>query len=162
MLKRSVKVDNSVFLPELLQLIGEGHLVTISASGNSMRPFIEDGRDKLVFGAVDDLSVGDVILAEVERGRYVCHRIERMEGGIVTMRGDGVVDATERFAEEQVRAKLVRVIRKDKAYILATSRVWRCYSAMWMHLLPLRRYLLALYRLFWLHQLPVRWRKHII
>lgn len=158
MLKKQLKVNNSVFLPELLQLVEKGHLVTILASGNSMRPFIEDGRDKLVFGKVENITVGDVILAEVEQGVYVCHRIETIEEGTITMRGDGVFNGTERLTKEQVRAKLVRVIRKENTYVLATSRVWKCYSAVWVSLLPLRRYLLALYRLFWLHQLPESWK----
>ena len=82
---QKLSVENSIFLPQVVQLIQEGHKATIIARGNSMRPFIEDGRDKLVFGKVDNLKVGDVILAEVEEGHFVCHRIEAINDGIVTM-----------------------------------------------------------------------------
>lgn len=156
---QKLTVDNSKFLPQVVQLISEGHLATIVARGNSMRPFIEDGRDKLVFGKAEALEVGDVILAEVTEGQFVCHRIEKMDGGMVTMRGDGNVVGVEEFPESYVRAKLVQVIRKGKVYTLETSKVWRFYSALWTRLLGCRRYLLALYRLLWLHQLPERWRK---
>ena len=151
-------VDNSLFLPQVVELINEGHLATIVARGNSMRPFIEDGRDKLVFGKAAHLAVGDVILAEVTEGHFVCHRIERLADGVVVMRGDGNIVGTEEFPEANVRAKLVQVIRNGKPYTLATSRLWRVYSAWWPRLLPVRRYLLALYRLLWLRQLPARWR----
>ena len=154
-----ISVENNIFLPQVVQLIEEGHKATIIARGNSMRPFIEDSRDKLVFGKVDSLSVGDVILAEVTEGHFVCHRIEKMENGMVTMRGDGNVEGTEVFPEENVRAKLVQVFRKGKTYTLTTSTLWKCYSAIWPQLLPVRRYLLALYRLLWLHQLPARWKR---
>lgn len=154
-----ISVENNIFLPQVVQLIEEGHKATIIARGNSMRPFIEDGRDKLVFGKVDHLAVGDVILAEVTEGHFVCHRIEKLENGIVTMRGDGNVTGTEVFSEGNVRAKLVQVVRKGKTYTLATSRLWKCYSSVWPQLLPVRRYLLALYRLLWLHQLPERWKR---
>lgn len=154
-----ISVENNIFLPQVVQLIEEGHKATIIARGNSMRPFIEDSRDKLVFGKVDSLSVGDVILAEVTEGHFVCHRIEKMEVGMVTMRGDGNVEGTEVFPEENVRAKLVQVVRKGKTYTLTTSALWKCYSAIWPKLLPVRRYLLALYRLLWLHQLPARWKR---
>lgn len=150
-------VDNSIFLPQVVQLIEEGHKATIVARGNSMRPFIEDCRDKLVFSKVDSLSVGDVILAEVTKGHFVCHRIEKLDNQTVTMRGDGNVRGTEVFPREHVRAKLVQVIRKGKLYTLSTSRKWKLYSAVWPKLLPVRRYLLALYRLLWFHQLPDRW-----
>ena len=157
-----VKKDGRFIIPGQLQLIAEGYLVTIPAGGVSMRPFIEDGRDKLVFGPLGKLSVGDVILAEVTEEHYVCHRIEKIEGDIITMRGDGILDdGTERtretFPASQARASLLQVVRKGKTYTLATSRVWKCYSAIWVRLLPIRRYLLALYRLLWLHQLPQRW-----
>ena len=154
-----ISVENNVFLPQVVQLIEEGHKATIIARGNSMRPFIEDGRDKLVFGKVDCLAVGDVVLAEVTEGHFVCHRIEKLENGVVTMRGDGNVVGTEVFPEANVRAKLVQVVRKGKTYTLASSTLWRCYSAVWPKLFPMRRYLLALYRLLWLHQLPERWKR---
>ncbi|MBR6035917.1 MAG: S24/S26 family peptidase [Bacteroidaceae bacterium] len=152
-------VENAVFLPQVVQLIREGHTATMMARGNSMRPFIEDGRDKLVFGQVDTLAVGDVILAEVTEGHFVCHRIETIQSGLVTMRGDGNVAGTEVFPIANVRAKLLQVVRKGKTYTLATSRTWKYYSAVWPKLLPMRRYLLALYRLLWLHQWPERWKK---
>lgn len=156
---QKLSVENSMFLPQVVQLIQEGHKATIIARGNSMRPFIEDSRDKLVFGKVDHLRVGDVILAEVEEGHFVCHRIEAIKDGVVTMRGDGNVEGTEVFPEANVRAKLLQVVRKGKTYTLTNSRVWKCYSAVWPKLLPMRRYLLALYRLLWLHQLPQRWTR---
>ncbi|MBR1668024.1 MAG: S24/S26 family peptidase [Bacteroidaceae bacterium] len=152
-------VENSVFLPQVVQLIAEGHQATIVARGSSMRPFIEDSRDKLIFGKADSIAVGDVILAEVTDGHFVCHRIERLDGDTVTMRGDGNVTGTEVFPRARVRAKLLQVVRKGKTYTLATSNIWKCYSAVWPRLLPMRRYLLALYRLLWLHQLPDRWTK---
>ncbi len=164
MLKK-LSVENEAFLPILVELVEEGGMATIIARGNSMRPFIEDGRDKLVFGRVDKIAVGDVILAEIAEGHFVCHRIEKIEEGIVTMRGDGNVPnlkdgtGTEIFPESQVRAKLVQVVRKGKTYTLATSHAWRIYSAIWPHLLPVRRYLLGLYRLLWLHQWPERWKR---
>lgn len=149
----SLVMHNDVFLPQVVELIEEGHEVTLMAKGNSMRPFIEDGRDKLVFGKVDKLSIGDVILAEPIDGVFVCHRIEKMDNGIITMRGDGNISSTETFTSDRVRAKLLKVIRLGKTYNLATSRKWKMYSAVWTRLLPARRYFLALYRLLWLHQM---------
>lgn len=152
---------NDKFLPEIIDLINKGHLVTITARGNSMRPFIENGRDLLVFGKPDDVCVGDVVLAEVQDGHFVCHRIESIEDGVVVMRGDGNVpnsklgwNGTESFTVDRLRAKLVRIDKKGRSYTLGTSRVWKLYSFMWVRLLPVRRYLLALYRLLWFGQIP--------
>ena len=119
--------DNRVFLPEVVRLVREGHRVKILAKGYSMRPFVEDGRDMLVFDVPGTFTVGDVVLAEYAEGSYVCHRIVRMEGEVVT-----------------------QIERKGKLYDLASSRCWRWYSTMWCSLLPIRRYLLAVYRHLWL------------
>ena len=150
--------ENAKFLPLIAELNSEGTMVTITAMGNSMRPFIESGHDELVFFRYDSLKVGDVILAEVDPGHYVCHRIETIKDGIITMRGDGNVVGTETFPMENVRAKLVKIRRNGKLYDLETSKTWKVYSAIWPKLYPVRRYLLALYRLLWLHQLPERWK----
>ena len=151
-------MHNEAFLPQVVDLIEGGHAVTLLARGNSMRPFIEDGRDKLIFGKVDELSIGDVILAEPTDGVFVCHRIEKIDNGIITMRGDGNINGTETFAKERVRAKLMEVNRLGKTYNLKTSRFWKLYSAIWPRLLFARRFLLSTYRLLWLHQLPNKWR----
>ena len=152
-------MENDDFLPQVVDLIKEGHEVTLLARGNSMRPFIEDGRDKLVFGKVDKLSVGDVILAELRKGVFVCHRIEKIEGGTVTMRGDGNTVGTETFPKERVHAKLMRIERFGKIYDMKTSCIWKVYSAIWPRLLSVRKYLLSLYRMLWLHQRPLKWKR---
>ena len=138
--------ENRVFLPEVVQLIREGHRVKIVARGNSMRPFVADGRDRLVLDAPVSIAVGDVVLAEYAEGQFVCHRIVRMEGDVVTLRGDGNVRGVELVRRADVLAKVVQIERKGKVYDLATSRQWRFYSALWCRLLPIRRYLLAVDR----------------
>lgn len=142
----TVQLKNELFLPELIELINEGHTVTITARGNSMNPFIRNNRDKLIFSAVTGVKVGDVVLAEISQGTYVCHRIVNIVDGMITMRGDGNTVGTERCPLSSVRAILTAVVRGGKTYDISTSKAWKTYSWLWMHLLPLRRYLLAVYR----------------
>lgn len=37
---------NAKLLPEIIRLLEEGHSVTLQLRGYSMRPFLEDNRDK--------------------------------------------------------------------------------------------------------------------
>ena len=90
---------------------------------------------------------------------FVCHRIVGIKDGKVTLRGDGNIQGTETCRIEDVKAQLVAVARDGKYYDLNTSKVWKIYSFCWTRLLPLRRYLLALYRLLAMHQLPQRWQR---
>lgn len=142
----TVQLKNELFLPQLIKLMGEGHTVTITARGNSMNPFIRNNRDKLIFSAVAEMKVGDVVLAEISKGTYVCHRIVNIDGDMITMRGDGNTVGTEKCPLSSVHAILTAIVRNGKTYDISTSKAWKTYSWLWMHLLPIRRYLLAVYR----------------
>ena len=148
-------LDNAEFLPVVCQQINEGHSVTITARGNSMRPFIESDRDSVILSRCNPLQcrVGDVVLAEVAKGHFILHRIDAINGDDVTLRGDGNYPGTERCRRNDIRALMSAVIRRGHLHH-TSGRLWRTYSRLWVTMLPLRRYLLALYRLLFLGQLP--------
>lgn len=152
-------LQNSIFLPQVSEFLKEGKTVTLRARGYSMRPFIEHDRDDLIFSYTDKVEVRDVILAEIEKGHFVCHRVENIDGDKITLRGDGNVRGTESCTLDDVRGKLVKVVRLGKTWDLETSRFWKFYSKVWPSLLPVRRYLLALNKILFLHQLPERFKR---
>ena len=43
---KEVQFANAVLLPEIVKMLDEGHTVTLRLRGYSMRPFLEDNRDK--------------------------------------------------------------------------------------------------------------------
>ncbi|WP_293589324.1 S24/S26 family peptidase [Prevotella sp.] len=139
---------NDVIIPEIARLLDEGHSVTLTLRGVSMRPFLEDGRDKAILTKPSKpVRVGDVVLAEVSSRRYALHRIVKIEGSLVTMRGDGNL-ATEQFDASKVLGIARCFYRKGrKRPDYTTGWKWRIYSAVWTALLPVRRYLLFAYRI---------------
>ena len=141
-------LQNDIFLPEALRLLSEdnGHTVSMTARGNSMMPFIWHNRDLLVFVKNGKVKVGDVVLAEITKGQYVCHRIVALNGDRLVMRGDGNLYGVEHCRLADVRAQLQSVVRNGKTCDLSTSRRWKFYSALWPQSPLLRRLLLALYR----------------
>lgn len=173
-----IQLSNAEFLPHVTGLVAEGHDVSIRAKGQSMRPFIESERDIAVLSKEEAFEVGDVVLAEIDPGHYVLHRIDKIEdanGKVVkgktkdadakvTLRGDGNVPnpvngGVEHCELRDIHALCSQVVRKGKTWDLRTSRFWKVYSWTWPRLLPARRYLLALYKLLWLRQLPYRWQR---
>lgn len=135
-------VANKILIPQIKQMIDEGHTVTFRVRGRSMRPMIEGDRDSVVLApCLGDVSVGDVILAEVWPQRYVLHRVVKVEGSTLTMRGDGNIAGTEVFDRSVVVGRAEAFVRKGKTLRMDSLR-WRIYSAIWPRLLPLRRYLL--------------------
>lgn len=138
-------VSNSIFVSGILKLIGEGHSVKMTIKGRSMRPFIEHNRDQVVLVKIDGFSVGDVVLAKTIEKGYVIHRISKLDETQCVLRGDGNLDE-EHCEKEDIVAKVSSVVRKGHNYD-TNGKIWRAYSWCWVSLLPVRRYLLAAYRL---------------
>lgn len=141
-------IDNEVLIPEVGKLISEGRTVTMTVRGRSMRPFIEDGRDKVILAKADNLRVNDVVLAKTLEKSYVIHRLTEMDDttGECILRGDGNLDL-EHCRKEDIMAKVTDILRKkkEKHYSLEGT-TWKTYSWLWTRLRPVRRYLLAIYR----------------
>ena len=139
-------MTNARLLPEVISMIEEGHTITLPLRGFSMRPFLEDGRDKALLGKAEQLKVGDVVLAEIRPKTYVLHRIIAINGEHITLLGDG--NLTPEYCRCcNVHAIALGFFRKGRTHLdSVNNRKWRCYSRCWMALSPLRRYLLWLYR----------------
>ncbi len=147
---KKVEFANAILLPEVVKLLEEGHTVTLRLKGFSMRPFLENERDKALLKAVDMIHVGDPVLAEINPGLYVLHRIISITGDDIVLRGDGNL-TTEVCKRENVRGIAIGFYRKGRNRLERTDGwKWKCYSWFWMRLFPIRRYLLAFYRRIWI------------
>lgn len=140
-------IPNEVLLPEVARLISEGHTVTLIIRGNSMNPFLVDRRDRIVVGPFTetDLQPGAVVLARESLGRIVFHRIIRRNGQELTLLGDGNLKVTEQTNIADVMGIMVAAIRKGKEYP-CNGRIWQRYSFWWIKMMPIRRWLLAIFR----------------
>ena len=119
-----------------------GKTVTLPLRGRSMRPFLEDGRDKALLVVATEPRVGDAVLAEITPKHFVLHRIIAIEGQNVTLRGDGNL-SNEYCKLSDVKAKALGFYRKGRTKLDRTDgRKWLVYSWVWTRLYPLRRYLL--------------------
>ena len=133
-------------ISEAIRLVEEGVSVTLPVDGRSMLPFIIGGKESVILQQPRQPQIGDVVLALVEDGRYVVHRIIRIDGDLVTLMGDGNLVGTERCTIASIKALATHVVdAKGKMHQIDTP--WRRRAAqLWWHLRPVRRYLLAIYR----------------
>ena len=138
-------VPNAELIPAIGKLVEEGQEVIFKPKGMSMLPFIRGGRDSVLLRKADELKVGDIALAEIGEGRYVLHRIEKIEGETIVLMGDGNLVGRERCRREDVMAIAVKII-KDRREIDCQSQKHLRNAEIWKRLLPIRRYLLAIYR----------------
>lgn len=147
---KELQIENRKFLPEVITLLNEGHTVTLQLRGFSMRPFLEDNRDKALLSKAKDIQVGDAVLAETAPKHYVLHRIIKIQGETVTLRGDGNL-GTEVCHINDVHGLAIGFYRKGHTKLDKTNGIkWLTYSHIWTALYPIRRYLLAAYRRIWI------------
>lgn len=139
---------NEVLLAQVAHYIKEGRSVTLTVRGNSMNPFLTDGRDQVTLSPFteEELKPGAVILARESGGRMLLHRIISRQGEVLTMLGDGNVLYTEQTCVSDVIGILTKIIRKGKEHA-CNGRTWQWYSTLWIKLRPIRKELLILFRI---------------
>ena len=120
--------------------------VMLPVNGNSMLPFIIGGRESVILELPMEQKVGDVVLAWVNGGYYVVHRIIDIDGFNVTLMGDGNLSVTEQCDLDDIKAHVSHVVDAN-GHSHKIDNLWRRWAArLWWHLRPIRRYLLAIYR----------------
>jgi len=144
-------VDNDSFFADVLGVLAEGRLATIPVKGYSMLPFIRGGKDLVVLEkAPDVLKAGDIVLFRIgpadAGGRWVMHRILSIDGDAVDIMGDGVPKAHEHVRRRQIYAKAVTILRDGRRPVDPYSAGELRKVRFWQGRLPLRRYLLFIYR----------------
>ena len=134
-----IEVPNEILIPEIGRLLSEGREVELRPKGNSMLPFIRQGKDNVVLQKKVSVAKGDIVLADLG-SRFVLHRVIKEEGENLTLMGDGNVRGTEKCRRKDVLGTVVTILRNgNKEVVPGKGKVWRL-------LLPVRRYLLAFYR----------------
>jgi hypothetical protein len=147
---KEIQFANAVLIPEIIKLIDDGHTVTLRLKGFSMRPFLEDGRDKALLTKPVSPKVGDPVLAEITPLHFVLHRIINIDGEKVTLRGDGNL-RNEECTLADIKGAVIGFYRKGREKLDRTDgKKWKIYSWFWTRLFPIRRYLLAFYRRIWI------------
>lgn len=134
------ELPNDVLLTEVGKLLSDGHEVEMLTKGNSMLPFIVGDRDSVRLKKKDAYSAGDIVLAQIRKGHFVLHRIKSIDlSGNVVLMGDGNISGTEKCNADDI-CGAVTAILKPKMEVVPGK------AALWGRLVPVRRYLLYIYR----------------
>ena len=128
-----MKLSNDIFFAEVEELLAEGRQVTITVRGNSMRPLLRDGRDKVVMRKAkdEDIRKGAVMLFRY-RGSHVMHRVRKIEGDVVIFEGDGNYQQQEVVTRKDIVAVVEAVVRPSGRRIECSGRRWRVLSFVWL------------------------------
>lgn len=138
-----------LLMNDALLLIEEGKRVIVRVKGSSMLPFLRGDKDSVELEKASEIKCGDIVLAYVEECRFVLHRIIRIDGERVVLMGDGNLKGCEYCRIEDIKAKAVNIIKPAKGgykKISCTDRTHMRKADLWKKLLPVRRYILAIYK----------------
>lgn len=110
--------------------------------GDSMMPYIKQGRDVLVISEVNGrLNKYDVPLYKRDSGQYVLHRILKVRENDYVICGDNRWNKEYGITDRHIIGILTGVIR-DGQEIPVTSRRYRIYVHLWCDLFPVRAFIL--------------------
>jgi len=140
------KISDELILSEAVRLVNEGMAVTLLVKGRSMLPFILGGRDSVVLTRPVEIREGDVVLAQIGGQRYVLHRVMSVSDTRVELMGDGNISGREICRPEDVLARADEVVGPDGKHRRLDTPKQRRRARLWRRLLPVRRWILAVYK----------------
>ena len=142
-------VDNNQIIGEVATMLKEGRKVILPVKGHSMLPFIIGNRDSAELVAPQQpLSVGDAVLAWVDKSRYVLHRIIGIsaDGQDIQLMGDGNIAGIEHCGPNDIVARAEYVVKPNGKRKYLYGKCQRHAWRMWNWLRPVRRLPLAVIR----------------
>ncbi len=150
------QVSDDQIIGDAIRLVQEGMAVTMLVKGRSMLPFILGGQESAVLTQPGEIKTGDVVLARIDGRRYVLHRVMEVSADRVVLMGDGNIRGQEVCRPEDVLARADEVVGVDgKHRRLDTPRQKR-RARIWRRLLPVRRWLLAIYKRTIIRGIPIQ------
>lgn len=90
MILRMKKVDTREYLDRIVSLLTEKDGAVIPVAGNSMEPFLKNGRDQVYLVKPEQntqYQPGDIVLFQRKNGQYVLHRIAMASDTLLMIRG---------------------------------------------------------------------------
>ena len=115
--------------------------VKLTITGNSMFPLLAHRRDSVVLKKPEELKKYDIPLYRRENGRYILHRIIKIENGCFHTAGDNETELEYPVNKEQAVAVVSGFYRKGK-YYSNKNVLYKLYTVIWCGMLPYRHKIL--------------------
>lgn len=131
----------SALLDEAARQLQAGREVLLRVSGQSMFPFLREGRHRVRLSPRPPLRPGRILFYK-DRDRYLLHRLCKVQDGLLLIRGDGRRGPYERIAPDRVYGYASRILGPGEKETDPYTRGRLALSWLWRKLFFLRRPLL--------------------
>ena len=138
-------LDTQAFLDTVCELLQQGKQhVAVPVAGSSMIPFLHNG-DTVYLDLPDSpLKRGDIVLYTRSRGRYILHRIKKINpDGSFIMVGDAQQELELIPRRDMIHARVRFARHKGKLTRPGQPRWW-FYQHVWLCIVPIRYRLMYL------------------
>jgi hypothetical protein len=138
-------LDTNAYLDTVCELLRQGQKqVAIPVTGGSMVPFLHSGDMAYLDLPDGPLKKGDIVLYTRENGRYILHRIKKIrKDGSFVMVGDAQQELEILPRRELIHARVTSARHCGKLIRPGQPRWW-FYRNIWLNIVPLRHFLMAL------------------
>lgn len=142
-------LDTNAYLDTVCQLLQQGQChVAIPVTGGSMVPFLHSGDMAYLDLPDSPLKKGDIVLYTRESGRYILHRIKKVnKDGSFIMVGDAQMALELIPRQDMIHARVSYVKHGDKLVRPGQFR-WLFYQHIWLNVVPFRHFLMTLRGIF--------------
>lgn len=106
--------------------------VNIQLYGNSMYPLIRRQKDQVTVRKCCRVLPGDIVLFQRSDGKYVIHRVWKMENGQVMTMGDNCRYPDPWMPESKVLGQVTH-IRRGKHLFCVDTPAWRFVGRVWLN-----------------------------
>ena len=141
-----MEVTDEMIIEEVARFVRDGLSVTLAVKGASMLPFILGGKESVVLTRPGTIRQGDVVLARIDGQHFVLHRVMEVSEDRVELMGDGNIAGREVCTPADVLARADEVVGADGRHRRLDSKGSRFAARVWRFLLPVRRWILAVYK----------------
>lgn len=138
------KAEMSEIAPVIKEVVDGGGNFTLGVTGISMCPLFWENRDSVILAKPAKIKKFDIILYKRNNGSYVLHRIVNIKNGIYSLCGDNQNAIEYPIYPDQVIAKVIGFIRKNKTYGISDFR-YKLYVFIWGHTLNQRKFMMRSY-----------------
>lgn len=115
-MNKEIIIELNAIIDDVISQLEQGTEVLITGCGNSMKPFIENGEDKVVLEKIPngkEIREGEIYLYKRSNGKYAIHRIFEVYEDSVSAVGDAQYWVETDIPKSNLVAIVTRVIKKD-------------------------------------------------
>lgn len=113
--------------------------VEIQLAGHSMQPLIRKNKDFVTIQPMRrKILKGDIVLFKNIDGRYIVHRVRKINIDKLQTMGDNCTQPDREISENEILGYVTH-IHRGNITIFVDTPIWRLFGCFWLSIHPLRR-----------------------